>query len=76
MEKNDINLVKFNGTNYVGWSFHLQHFVEGQGLAEFLDGRTIEPTEAKAKHTWSQNSSKVFMWILNSMDPTISLSLH
>lgn len=44
-------------------------------LNEFLDGNPTEPTEAKAKHTWSQNS-KVVTCILNSTDPSISLSLH
>lgn len=76
MDKIDVIPVKFNGTNYVGWSFHLQHFVEGKGLVEFLHGTTTEPKDAEERHTWSQNNSKVVTWILNSIDPSISLSLH
>lgn len=79
MEKNDIIPVHLDGKNYMGWSFHLKHFVKGQGLRGYLDRTTTEPTNVKdvtSKATWDQNNSKVVAWILNSIEPSIALSLH
>ena len=61
----------------MAWSFHLQHFVESQGLGGFLDGTTVKPTDGdKSIATWSQNNSKVVTLILNSIESNISLSLQ
>lgn len=83
MEKGDIILVKLNGKNYITWSFHLKNFVEGQGMLGDLEGIEIKPTaekgkpvDAKAVTTWSHNNAKVVTWILNSIDPSLSLSLQ
>lgn len=79
MERGDILHIKFNGKNYLSWSFHLHHYMDGQGLGGYLDGTTSAPVDdkdAKATTTWTQNNSKVVTWILNSIEPSISLSLH
>lgn len=49
-----IPICLMGGKNYVGWSFHLKHFVQGQGLAGFLDGTSTEPIDDKTKTTWIQ----------------------
>lgn len=75
-DKGDIIPVKLNGKNYMGWSFHLEHFVN---LHEYLNGTTTTPTDEKdekGKANWDQNNSKVVTWILNSIEPTIAVSLH
>lgn len=79
MEKNDIIPICLNGRNYMGWSFHLEHFVKGQGLHGYLDGTTKAPTDEKdekGNYSLDEYNSKVVTWILNSIEPTIALSLH
>lgn len=49
MNKIDFVLVKLNGKNYVGWSFHLENCVEGPGLAGYLDGFVLAPSAVKYK---------------------------
>ena len=46
MDKYDVIPIKFNGNNFMAWSFHLKNFVEGQGLFGYLDGSIIKPTTA------------------------------
>lgn len=41
------------------------------GLLLHPDGK-----DEKGKATWNQSTSKVVQWILNSIEPTIALSLH
>lgn len=77
MDKCDIIPIHLTGRkNHMGLSFHLKHFVQGQGLAGFLDGTSLQPTGDKAKANWTQNNSKVVTCILNSVDPSITLSLQ
>ena len=81
MEKVDIIPIKLDGTNYMSWSFHLKNFVTGQGLIGYLDGTTpavtaTDDSGAKTLATWNQNNTKVVTWILNSVDPSISLALQ
>lgn len=46
MEKSEVIQTKLTGAkNYAGWLFQLRHFVQGQGITEFLDGSSTEPTE-------------------------------
>lgn len=45
--KRDMIPIKLNGRNYMGWSFHLKHFVEGQGLSMYQDGTIPKATEEK-----------------------------
>lgn len=52
MEKCDMIPIKLNG-NDMGWSFHLKHFVEGQGLFMYQDGTIPKATEEKPLSTWS-----------------------
>lgn len=49
MNKIDFVLVKLNGKNYLGWSFHLENCVEGPGLAGYLDGFVLAPSAVKYK---------------------------
>ena len=74
MDKTDSIQIKFNGSNYSGWAFHLKHFMAGQGLMGSLDGTVTK--DDKSVTTWDQNNSKVVMRILNSMDPSITNSLQ
>lgn len=53
MEKGDMIPTKLNGRNYMGWSFHLKHFVEGQGLFMYRDWTIPKATEEKPLSTWS-----------------------
>eukprot|EP00268_Persea_americana_P025756 TRINITY_DN25109_c1_g1_i1.p1 TRINITY_DN25109_c1_g1~~TRINITY_DN25109_c1_g1_i1.p1 ORF type:complete len:194 (+),score=28.25 TRINITY_DN25109_c1_g1_i1:528-1109(+) len=87
MDKNDIIPVKMNGTNCMTWSFHLKNFVEGKGMLGYLDGTVPKPlvdsssiasrtADEKAVATWNQNNAKVVTWILNSVDPSLSMSLQ
>ncbi|XXG90666.1 hypothetical protein AAC387_Pa12g2380 [Persea americana] len=87
MDKNDTILVKMNGTNYITWSFHLKNFVEGKCMLGYLDGTVPKPVvdssstasrtvDEKAVATWNQNNAKVVTWILNSVDPSLSMSLQ
>lgn len=65
MDKCDIIHIHLTGRkNHMGLSFHLKHFVQGQGLAGFQDGTSLQPTGVKAKENWTQNNSKVVskMW--------------
>lgn len=73
MDKTDVIPIKLIGKNYVVWPFHLKHFVQGQGLSEYLDGTTTEPKYGKDKTTWIENNS-IVTWILNSVDPSITLN--
>lgn len=59
MDKSEVIPVKSTGKNYMGWSFNIKHFVEGQGLFGYINDTTLEPTEEKAKATWVQNNSKL-----------------
>ena len=74
MEKTNAIQIKFNGSNYSGWAFHLKHFVAGHGLMGYLDGTATKDDKSTA--TWDQNNSKVVTWILNSIDPSITNSLQ
>ena len=79
MEKYDIIPVKFNGNNYMAWSFHLKNFVEGQGLFSYLDGSVPKPTttaDTKTLATWSKENAKVITWILNSINPSLAIALQ
>ena len=81
MEKYDVIPVKFNGQNYMAWSFHLKNFVEGQGLFGYLDGTVTKPptpssTDSKAIATWSEENAKVITWILNSIDSSLAMALQ
>lgn len=58
IDKNDIIPVKLIGKNYVGWSFHLQNFVQGQGLAGYLDGSVTAPSDEKSKATTAVTTTK------------------
>eukprot|EP00268_Persea_americana_P015702 TRINITY_DN17361_c0_g1_i4.p1 TRINITY_DN17361_c0_g1~~TRINITY_DN17361_c0_g1_i4.p1 ORF type:complete len:108 (+),score=9.42 TRINITY_DN17361_c0_g1_i4:958-1281(+) len=78
MERYDVIPVKFNGNNYMAWSFHLKNFVEGQGLFGYLDESitkptTISTTDTKALSTWSKENAKVITWVLNSIDLLLPL---
>ena len=80
MEKCDVIPVKFNGQNYMAWSFHLKNFVEG-GLFGYLDGSITKPqitsaTDSKSLATWSKENAKVITWILNSIDPSLAVALQ
>ena len=56
----------------------------GKELLGYLDGTTPAPkavtatddSGAKTLATWNQNKAKVVTWILNSVDPSISLALQ
>ena len=70
---------KLDGTNYMRWSFHLKNSIKGKGLLGYLDGSNHQPADNTATKTlaaWNQNNAKVVSWILNSVDPTVSLSLR
>ena len=78
MYKYDVILIKFNGQNYMSWSFHLKNFVEGEGLFCYLDGSIPRPqitTDSKGLATWSKENAKVVTWILNSIDPSLVVAL-
>lgn len=69
--------VKLNGINYMGWSFHLEHYAKGKGLSRYPDGTVKEPTnekDEKRKATSVQNNSKVESSHMDSK--FITLSLH
>lgn len=53
MDKVDIIPVKFNGTNYMTWSFHVKFFIEGQGMLGYLDGTTPKPLAVQSKDSTS-----------------------
>lgn len=92
MEKGDIIPIKFNGKNYMSWSFHLRNFVEGKGLIGYLNGTNPQPAisttadgssdtasktvDEKAIASWNQNNAKVVTWIVNSVDLPVSISLQ
>lgn len=74
MEKGDFIPIKLNRKNYINWSFHLKHFAEGQGLVSQV-------------HRWDWSLLKknplllgvkitLVMWILNSVEPSMGLSLQ
>lgn len=78
MDKNSVIPIKLTGKNYIVWSFHLQHYIRCQGLTEYLNERgtgTVQ-TNGQKGEVWNQNYSKVVTWILNSVDPSIGLSLY
>lgn len=74
MDKTDTIQIKFDGNNYFGWAFHLNYFVMGHALMGYLDGTVTK--EDKTAATWDQNNSKEVTWILNSIDPSLSISLQ
>ena len=81
MERYDVIPVKFNGNNYMAWSFHLKNFVEGQGLFGYLNASITKPTATSSTNTnalsaWSKDSAKVITWILNSIDPSLAIALQ
>eukprot|EP00268_Persea_americana_P015300 TRINITY_DN16998_c0_g1_i7.p1 TRINITY_DN16998_c0_g1~~TRINITY_DN16998_c0_g1_i7.p1 ORF type:complete len:163 (+),score=20.30 TRINITY_DN16998_c0_g1_i7:753-1241(+) len=88
MDKIDVISVKFTGTNYLSWSFHLINFVEGQGMLGYLDGTTPKPiagtiatsttpaVDDKIISTWNQCNAKMITWILNLVDSSFSMALQ
>ena len=81
MEKYDVIPIKFNGHNYMSWSFHLKNFVEGEGLFVYFDGTITKPstpstTDSKALATWSKENTKVITWMLNSIDSSLVVALQ
>ena len=79
MDKYDVIPIKFNGQNYMSWSFHLRNFVEGQGLFGYLDGSITRPmstTDSKSLANWSKENAKVVTWILNSIDSSLAVALQ
>lgn len=74
MDKSDSIKIRFNGKNFNRWAFHLQHFVARQGLLEYLDGFVLEGE--KNKSPCEQTTLKLVTWILNSIDPSIVVSLQ
>lgn len=43
MDKVEIIPVKFNGTNYMYWSFHLKNFIVRQGMFGYMVGTNPKP---------------------------------
>ena len=81
MDKYDVIPIKFNGQNYMSWSFHLKNFIEGQGLFGYLDGSILKPqttssTDSKSLATWYKENAKVITWILNSIDQSLAIALQ
>ena len=68
--------VKFNGTNFALWEFQFRIFVEGKGYSGILDGSQKEEGTTEAKLQWKTKNAQVITWILNSVEPEITLSLR
>lgn len=62
MDKEETTQIKFNGKNYIAWSW------AGKGLVGHL--------EDKEQQEWHQNNSNVTTWVLNCIDPNLELSLQ
>lgn len=56
MEKEVGIYIKFNGKNYMAWTFHFCHCVAGKGLAGYLDGTVSVATDDKKQLAWNQNN--------------------
>lgn len=70
MEKEETTQIKFNGKNYIAWSW------AGKGLVGHLEATVSVPTDDKEQQEWHQNNSNVTTWVLNCIDPNLGLSLQ
>ena len=77
MDKTEISLVKFNGTNYTSWGFQFQIYLKGKELWGHIDGPDPKPREdVKAISTWETKDAKIMTWLLSSVDPQYILNLR
>lgn len=77
MDKSSIIPIQQTASKRPGWSIHLKTLRARTRIGcGFLDGASLEPRDDTAKATWIQDNSKVVTWIVNLVDPSITLSLQ
>ena len=60
MDKSEISLVKFNGSNYSSWAFQFQIYLEGKELWGHVDGTNPKPLEdVKAISKWETKDAQI-----------------
>eukprot|EP00268_Persea_americana_P053117 TRINITY_DN5993_c1_g5_i1.p1 TRINITY_DN5993_c1_g5~~TRINITY_DN5993_c1_g5_i1.p1 ORF type:complete len:132 (+),score=14.25 TRINITY_DN5993_c1_g5_i1:436-831(+) len=78
MEKSEISLVRFNGTNYTSWAFQFQIHLKGKELRGHVDGFDPKPnddiTDTKAISKWEVKDTQIMIWLLGSVDPQYILN--
>ena len=77
MDKSEISLIKFNGTNYSSWAFQFQIYLKGKELWGHVDGTDPKPLEdVKAVSKWETKDAQIMTWLLGSVDPQYILNLR
>ena len=77
MDKSSIIPIQQTASKRPGWSIHLKTLHPRTRIGcGFFDGTSLEPIDDTAKATWIQDNSKVVTWIVNLVDPSITLSLQ
>ena len=70
MDKSEIALVKFNGSNYTSWAFQFQIYLKGKELWGHVDGTDPKPLEdVMAVSKWETKYAQIMTWLLGSVDP-------
>ena len=60
MEKHEIALIRFDGTNYTSWAFQFQIYLEGKELWGHIDGSEPQPEEDDKKIlAWKTKDAKI-----------------
>ena len=69
MDKHEIALIRFDGTNYTSWAFQFQIYLEGKELWTHIDGSEPQPAEDDKKIlAWKTKDAKIKTWLLGSVE--------
>lgn len=76
IDKSNTVSVRLDGKNYFPWEFNLRVYIKGRDLWGMIDGTDLQPTESTKLKQWTINDAKIMSWILNSVEPQISINLR
>ncbi|CAG5073813.1 Similar to Retrovirus-related Pol polyprotein from transposon TNT 1-94 (Nicotiana tabacum) [Cotesia congregata] len=77
-EKDTVNLIKLDGTNYQMWKFGITFLLDSKDLSDFVDGTVEEPdkvTKLADWKMWRKNRSQAAVILLSSVDQALHPNL-
>ena len=75
MDKNEMQLIKFNGKNYSAWAYQFELYLRGKKLWGHISGSLKKPTDIAKLDDWETKEAQIMSWMLGAMEPQFFLHL-
>ena len=69
IDKNEMQLIKFNGKNYSAWAYQFELYLKGKKLWGHISGSLKKPTDIAKLDDWETKEAQIMSWMLGAVEP-------